>query len=810
MDALPCSPADYIRVRDAFLAARDADLPRREQMLKTWEQSDPDLAAMVRAMLDLADEQAMLHGDGRVAAKARPVASLIANALGANSSGSGVDDRAVAPTPLPEINDRYRVVARLSRGSAAEVLRAEQVTPIVRTVAIKLFNERDEPAWTGAHARSDDRTAFIRRAALRRFEREARVLALLDHPGIARVSDAGVAKDGRRFLAMEFVDGLPIDRACDALQLDARGRIELILEVCRAVEHAHGRGVIHRDLKPSNILVTVPAQDDARVKVIDFGIARLQEPDGSAETRLTLEGQLFGTLAYMSPEQLAGQPADVRSDVYALGVILCQLITGRRLAIGRQLAVPECDGRVDLSRGVAAHFRRRRDLAAIIDKAAASSAADRYPSAAALAADLSRLLDDRTIEARPSRWHERVLLAARRAPLVTALVIISAVASLSAVAAVVISRDRLSQQINAQQAELAHMLDTVLDALHPLVGATDARRALAESLLARTEALIAMEPDDAKLQSARARLVAALGDVAMESGDLARARLLRTEAMQAFERLSLRHPEDPSLARRHAQALVLMGDIDYELGARDAARAPYRRAFEILLAARERHPDHIGLVDDLSWAHDRLWTEEELRADPERVLAIVQARLDLAKDLVARSPDRSLSVYSLMEAHRRKAIAHATLSRTAEAFTHFREAVTLGQELVAREPRRFHFRMHLGHTLCLAARCARSLGDSASAWQWLQAAEATSAAVLAMEPDRIEAIGLRISERRQRAAWHGDYRDFHAMEACRSEVEQLVERLERLQRGPSATTTDARADGWVSSMPTSSLTPDVP
>ncbi len=206
----------------------------------------------------------------------------------------------------------YRLIDRLGSGGCGVVYLAEQQEPVKRKVALKII-----------------RLGMDTESVIARFAMEREALALMDHPNIARVLDAGTTAGGRPYFAMELVDGEKITDFCDRQRLDLRERLELFISVCEAIQHAHQKGVIHRDIKPSNVLVR---EHDGRTvpKVIDFGIAKATGAGLDAEATVTRSGQLIGTPAYMSPEQADGRgDVDTRSDIYSLGALLCELLTGR-------------------------------------------------------------------------------------------------------------------------------------------------------------------------------------------------------------------------------------------------------------------------------------------------------------------------------------------------------------------------------------------------------------------------------------------------------------------------------------------------
>ncbi len=338
----------------------------------------------------------------------------------------GTASVAVAEAEATRIG-RYKLLEIIGEGGFGTVWMAEQKEPVRRKVALKII-----------------KLGMDTRQVVARFEAERQALALMDHPNIARVFDAGATESGRPYFVMELVRGVSITEFCDARQLTTRERIELFLPVCQAVQHAHQKGVIHRDLKPSNILVT--EQDGRPVpKVIDFGVAKAIEEPLTDKTLFTRFHQFLGTPAYMSPEQagLGGLDVDTRSDVYSLGVLLYELLTGQPPLDPRQLrhasheAVLKTIREVEPQRPstrlstlkqealttVAAQRREnpqrlpwlvRGDLDWIVLKALEKDRARRYQTANGLAADLRRYLENEPVAARPPSSIYRLQKLARR------------------------------------------------------------------------------------------------------------------------------------------------------------------------------------------------------------------------------------------------------------------------------------------------------------------------------------------------------------------------------------------------------------
>src|SRR6476659_7070049 len=239
---------------------------------------------------------------------------LIQGALGSSGAGEFNTQTAGAAAELAPDEDfgRYRIIQPLGEGGMGSVYLAEQREPIRRRVALKVVKLGMDTAQV-----------------LSRFDNERQALAMMDQPNIAQMFDAGATPRGRPYFVMEYIEGAPITQYCDRRRLTTKERLALFLAVCRAVQHAHQKGVIHRDLKPSNILVT--EQDGvAQPKIIDFGIAKALSPQLTDSTLVSRLGQPLGTAMYMSPEQAdsSGLDVDTRTDIYSLGVILFELLVG--------------------------------------------------------------------------------------------------------------------------------------------------------------------------------------------------------------------------------------------------------------------------------------------------------------------------------------------------------------------------------------------------------------------------------------------------------------------------------------------------
>lgn len=319
----------------------------------------------------------------------------------ATVDGPGGLVRSLEPEDVPEMVGPYRILSKIGQGGMGVVYLAEQQTP-KRKVALKLIPR-----------------SLISQNFLARFEGEYQALALMNHHHIARIYDANSTDDGNAYFVMEFIDGVSIVDYCKAKALSVNATLDLFLQVCEGVQHAHQKAIIHRDLKPSNILVY---EDQGRplVKIIDFGMAKELEGSESLMTPKTVTGGLSGTPAYMSPEQLfgGGERVDTRGDIYALGVILYELLVGehpydlkalRNLPLDEALRTLRVQEPEAPSKRTGKTRKLSRDLDQLILRAMAKDVSERYGSVDALFEDIHNFQEDRPVSAL-SRNRGHVLL----------------------------------------------------------------------------------------------------------------------------------------------------------------------------------------------------------------------------------------------------------------------------------------------------------------------------------------------------------------------------------------------------------------
>jgi serine/threonine protein kinase len=510
----------------------------------------------------------------------------------------------------------YKLLEQIGEGGMGLVFMAEQAHPVRRKVALKVL-----------------KPGMDTRQVVARFEAERQALALMDHPNIAHVFDAGTTAGGRPYFVMELVRGVPITEYCDQRRLTTRERLELFALVCQAVQHAHQKGIIHRDLKPSNVLVT--QHDTVAVpKVIDFGIAKATTGPLTERTLFTHFAQMLGTPLYMSPEQaeMSGLDVDTRSDVYSLGVMLYELLTGttpfenetlkkagldemRRIIREQEPPRPshristleaQACSTVSERRGVDGRRLRqllRGELDWIVMKALEKDRERRYESASAFAGDVQRYLNDEAVAACPpsAGYRLRKYVRRNRRSLATAGVILGALVAATAVSAwqAVVARDAQYQaEADRKQAE------TDRDRAKTAEGKakTNLERAKEAEQHATTEAAIARAVNDF-LQRDVLRQVESVPQFTDEFGG--DANLTVKEALdRAAAKIGERFRDQPLV---EAAIRVVIGEAYGSLGENQSAVPHLERAVALRHKHLGRdHPDTLASMNTLanaySWA----------------------------------------------------------------------------------------------------------------------------------------------------------------------------------------------------------------
>ena len=469
----------------------------------------------------------------------------------------------------------YKLLQQIGEGGMGVVFMAEQTEPVRRRVALKII-----------------KPGMDSREVIARFEAERQALAMMDHPNIARVLDAGTTPQGRPFFVMELVNGLPITEFCDEHNLSTKQRLELFAAVCRGVQHAHQKAVIHRDLKPSNILVA-EYDRDAIPKVIDFGVAKATNQQLTEKTLFTQLGQVVGTLEYMSPEQAKRNQLDVdtRSDVYSLGIVLYELLTGETpidkqrlhsaafdemLRIIREEDPPLPSRKLSESKEINAVAAKRKvdpgrlsalvrgDLDWIVLKSLQKDRSQRYSTAIELADDITRHLSDQPILAGPPRLVTRIRKFAKRNswPLLVSATIVAVVLSAGVWFAIA---SQASARVTAARAQrTSEAIETASLALGQAIKSpvhSDAEWLTAEASINRVgDFLIQGElPSDVKN---RANELLARADEARTERDIA----VRLENVLIT---SASHPDRQSWQRMEQELRQIFSDHGFDLDQED-------------------------------------------------------------------------------------------------------------------------------------------------------------------------------------------------------------------------------------------------
>ncbi len=610
-------PARFRRLKDLVAAALELPVAERDRYVVDRCADDAEMLAEVRSLLaqDSSVDASALTLD--VAARVGREAVRVS------------DDPANHPVHVGP----YRILGVLGEGGMGTVYRAEQREPIQREVALKVI-----------------RRGFGSTSAVARFESERQALAVMDHPHIARVFDAGSTDAGLPYFAMELVVGAPITRYCDEHRLSLDVRLGLFKQVCHAVQHAHQRGIIHRDLKPSNILVT-EVDGAPAPRIIDFGVAKATDLLHDATSPQTEVGTLLGTLEYMSPEQAgaADTEVDTRADIYSLGVLLYELVSGQLpfdpaafragAALAAQRMIVEDDpplpslrltqGGADTTaaaaaRATSARTLRRRvkgDLDWVVMKALEKNPDRRYQSAYGLAVEIQRFQRHEPVTAGPPtlRYRARKFVRRHRVGVLAAAAVLVAILVGSGLA--VSGFVRATEQQRRAEAEVA-TTGAINEFLTDMLVSVQPDKARGHEVTVREILVAAAEKmdDDERFGDApevEAALSFTIGDTYLRLGDY-------DLALQFLERsLAIRRRTLGETDKRVVEVLDSIGEVQWQTGDLEAALA----TAQAILAIREQsvgrlHGDYSGALNNVGNTYADMGRYDEAETYLREALAI--------------------------------------------------------------------------------------------------------------------------------------------------------------------------------------------
>jgi len=644
----------------------------------------------------------------------------------------------------------YRLLEVLGEGGMGVVYRAEQLEPIQREVALKVL-----------------RSGTVGGQVLKRFEKERQALAVLDHPSIAKVFDAGVTDDGRSYFAMELVDGTTLAAYCDENRLSVRARVALFVRVCGAVQHAHQKGIVHRDLKPSNVLVS---ESDGRPlpRVIDFGIAKATETAEFDGTRLTTDDQVIGTPAYMSPEQISGsRDVDTRSDIYALGVLLYEILVGalpfERAAYRGWAAVaatlhrdppplakrfderPDSQLRVAHARSTNPAALRRTlvgDLSWIVATALEKDRDRRYETANAMALDLQRVLDFEPVLARGTAALYIVGKFVRRNRLgvafaATLVVGLTAFSALTSVQSSRVGRARDEADARRAQAEglIDFMLTDLREKLEPI-----GRLGILDDVGSQATEYFSAIPEESFSDDELASWSQALyqlGEVRLEQGDSEGAGAAFGQSLRLAGELSARAPGDADLLFGLSQSHYYVGYAAWSAGDLDAAEHEFLQYLDVARQLVGIDPESTDYRVEVGYAHSNLGSLSEARGD----LAAAEDRYAMAltaeRAKVEVDPSNVDFIGELAETHNKLGVVKRKRGDYSGALEQHGLELELKRQALVLQPEHAYWRFRHATAMSMVAQLATETGELERAAELLARVQPAMDSLARLDPSNM-------------------------------------------------------------------------
>jgi tetratricopeptide (TPR) repeat protein len=693
------TPERWEQIRDVLEKALELAPDERSSFLDGACSSDPSLRKEVEVLLA---QSADVPPDFL---QSSAMAEFISTEIDGISAAAALKEG-------QEFAQRFRLIRKLGEGGMGQVWLAEQIVPVRRQVALKLI-----------------KAGMYDPSVMQRFRSERQSLAMMDHPAIAKVFEAGATALGQPYFVMEYVPGVSITEYCDRHRLGIRARLELFVQACEGVQHAHQKSTVHRDLKPANILV-VDLDGKPAPRIIDFGLAKATTHRPASESEFTRLGKFVGTPGYMSPEQADPnvQDIDTRTDVYSLGVVLYVLLSGREpfeskqgqkqqldelLRRLREDEPPRPSTRVSSDRhssSVIAEERRtdprqlsrmlRGDLDWIAMRALEKDRSRRYGAPSDLAADIRRYLNQEPVLARPASAAYRSGKFIKRHKI--ALAVASVFALMMLAGAVAIVREAQIARLQEARAErrfesLRKLTDSMLfefhDSIEALPGSTAARELVVSRALEYLQQIEAEANGDPATLRDLAAAYERIGRIRAEenhphlggAGSLIEAKQLYEKALGIRQKLAAANPGDTNLQVDLLESMSLVSSIHYLLGDLDGAAELDRQRLKIeeqLRASHDSEKLEYEIANTLVGnGFDEIWL-----GDYDSALDNERRALAMNEAFLRADPTSLRSQRRVLISHNWIAMALKFDRKFAAAADEYRQSIQIAAQLAVRDP----------------------------------------------------------------------------------------------------------------------------